>query len=55
MKRPFSIYYLPDLENRWNWFAVDAEGTVVAESDQSHFHLLDARKEAEAAMIFAMV
>ena len=53
--RPFNVYFLPDLWNNWHWSVYDANSRLVAESDRSHFHLIDAQKEAEAAMLFCMV
>lgn len=48
--RPYSILYLPDMWNDWHWFIHDACDILVAQSEQGHFHLIDAQKEAEAVL-----
>lgn len=48
--RHLKAFYLPDMWNNWNWFIYDDRNLPVAESSQSHFHLVDAQREAEAVM-----
>jgi hypothetical protein len=45
--RPLKVYFLPDMWNNWNWFIYDYRDIPVALSNQSHFHLIDAQREAE--------
>lgn len=48
--RHLKVYFLPDMWNNWNWFIYDDRDIPVALSSESHFHLIDAQREAEAAM-----
>ena len=54
MERPFNVYFLPDLENMWHWLIYDLDGEPVLQSSQGHFHLIDAQKEAEAILSYAI-
>tara|TARA_B100001057_G_C22294688_1_gene735885 strand:+ start:357 stop:527 length:171 start_codon:yes stop_codon:yes gene_type:complete len=54
MKRPLKVFYLPDLEGNWHWLMCDRDDNLIAESRQSHFHLIDAQNEAESLMVFAI-
>jgi hypothetical protein len=48
--RPSKAYFIPDMWNDWHWFVYDALKRRVAQSARGHFHLCDARNEAEAVI-----
>lgn len=52
--RPYNVYFLPDLRNNWHWHIFDALGNKILSSDQGHFRLIDAQREAEAVMRYRM-
>lgn len=52
--RPYNVYFLPDLQNDWHWFIYDARGNLVAQSDRPAFHMIDAQRDAEAFMAYAI-
>lgn len=52
--RPYYAFYMLDLWNNWHWFIYDANDQLVAQSDRSFFHNIDAQREAEKVMCYSM-
>lgn len=52
--RPYRAFYMPDMWNNWHWYICDANSRIVTQSNQPHFHLVDAQKEAELVMSYSM-